>query len=751
MNLLPVFALSLLLCCPGLRAQEALKPRYLDPAAPVDERVEDLLPRLTLDEKLGLVHADSKFCTAGVPRLGIPKMWMSDGPHGVREELSLDSWRPAGRTDDFATWMPASIALASTWNPALAVAYGGVLADEARARNKHIMLGPGVNIQRSPLNGRTFEYLGEDPWLVSRMAVGTIRGMQAGDVAACVKHFAVNNQEVDRGKVNVEVDERALREIYLPAFEAAVREAGAWALMGAYNKFRGQYCCHNATLLNRVLKEEWGFRGLVMSDWGGTHSTAEAVRDGLDLEMGTRSAYQDYYLARPFRAGIEKGEYPLALLDDKVRRNLRVLFAIKGVDGRPAGSINTRAHQAAARRVAEEGMVLLKNSPTLLPLDLSTIKRIAVIGDNALRLGALGGQSSGMKAFYEITPLAGLLAYVAGRADVTYSLGVLAPQHQRFEALAFDVTGAALAPAQPSPAPESTLNAAELADRAVAAAKAADVVVFVAGLNHERNQDTESSDRLALELPYGQPELIARVAAANPRTIVVLVAGSPVTMDPWLEQVPAVLQAWYAGMEGGNALASILFGDANPSGRLPCTFPRRLADTAAHASGLARHYPGEAGTVHYDEGLLVGYRWNDAKAVEPLFPFGFGLSYTTFGYSGLNILPGGEGGALATVECEVTNTGTRAGAEVVQLYVEPVAPAVARPVRELKGFDKVLLQPGEKRTVRLALGPRAFSYYSVERKAWVAAAGEYRIAIGRSSRDLPLGGLFVLAAPVETR
>ncbi len=744
MKPLSAAALALLLCCPLGRAQDAAKPRYLDPSVPLDERVEDILPRLTLEEKLGLIHADSKFSTAGVPRLGIPKMWMSDGPHGVREEISLDSWRPAGRTDDYATWMPVSIALASTWNPELGLAYGGVLANEARQRNKHIMLGPGVNIQRTPLNGRTFEYLGEDPWLAGRMGIGVIRGLQDGAVAACVKHFAVNNQEVERGRVNVEVDERTLRELYLAPFEAAVREAGVWSVMGAYNKFRGQHCCHNGYLLNTILKGEWGFRGLVMSDWGGTHSTGEAARDGLDLEMGTRGPYANYYLADPFRRGIERGEYPLALLDDKVRRNLRVLLATKALDQRPAGSQNTRAHQATARKVAEEGMVLLKNANAFLPLDLTKITRIAVIGDNAVRLQAPGGQSSEIKACYEITPLAGLLAYTDGRADIDFSLGVLAPKYRRLEA--YDVTGAA----EHAELSDRHLDPAELADRAVAAAKLADVVIFVAGLNHERHNDTESSDRESLELPYGQPELIARVVAANPRTVVVLVAGSPVAMDPWLEKVPAVLQAWYGGMEGGNVIASILFGDVNPSGRLPCTFPRKLTESVAHASGKIRHYPGEAGTVHYDEGLFVGYRWNDAKNVEPLFPFGFGLSYTTFDLGGLKIAAGGEAGAVATVECEVTNTGARAGAEVVQLYVEPVKPSVVRPVRELKGFAKVQLQPGEKRTVRLTLNARAFSYYSPERKAWVAETGEYRIVVGRSSRDLPLRGSFRLEAAIET-
>ncbi len=746
MKRLSAALLSLCCCAVAVLAADEPRPVYLDPAAPLDARVEDLLPRLTLEEKLGLVHADSKFSTAGVPRLGIPKLWISDGPHGVREEIGPHSWRPAGRTDDFATWLPVSIALAATWSPELAQAYGGVLAAEARARGKHILLGPGVNLQRTPLNGRTFEYLGEDPWLASRVAVGVIRGLQAGEVAACVKHFALNNQEHARGTINVEVDERPLRELYLAPFEAAVREAGVWSVMAAYNKFRGQHCGHHGYLLNDVLKGEWGFRGLVVSDWGSTHSTAEAARDGLDLEMGTRApSYGDYFLAEPFRAGIERGEFPLALLEDKVRRNLRVRLATGALDGRAPGALNTRAHQALARQVAEEGMVLLKNSGALLPLDLAQVRRIAVIGDNAVRLQAHGGQSSEIKAFHEITPLAGLVERVDGRADVTFSLGVVAPKYRRLEA--FDVTGAA----EYAAAPDRRLDPAELVERAVAAARQADVAIIVAGLNHERHNDTESTDRLSLDLPYGQPELIARVAAANPRTVVVLVAGSPVAMDPWLEHVPAVVQAWYAGMEGGRALASVLFGDVNPSGKLPCTFPRRLVDTAAHASGLARHYPGEGGTVHYDEGLLVGYRWNDAKAVEPLFPFGFGLSYTSFELARLAVASGGEAGAVATVECAVTNTGPRAGAEVVQVYVEPVAPAVARPVRELKGFAKIAVPPGETRTVRIPLGPRAFSYYSPERRAWIAGAGEYRIVVGRSSRDLPLRASFQLTQPIETR
>jgi len=694
------------------RAADAGRPPYLDPAQPVEARVDDLLGRLTLDEKIALVHGDSKFTVAAIPRLGIPRRWLSDGPHGVREDVGPDTFKPANRTDDFATYLPVAVALASTWNPDAARAYGNVIGEEARRRGKDIMLGPGVNIQRTPLNGRTFEYLGEDPFLASRMAVSYIKAVQSHDVSSCVKHFACNSQETERNTVDVQMDERTLHEIYLPAFKAAVQEAGVWCVMGAYNRFRGQQCCENDYLLNQVLKTQWGFKGVVISDWNGTHNGTQAVLGGLDLEMGTAKPYADYYLARQFKEGIEKGAYPMSVLDDKVRRNLRVMFALHFLESRPEGSLNTAAHQETAQRVAEEGMVLLKNAGGALPLDAGAITSIAVIGENAVRLQAHGGGSTEMKALHEITPLEGLIRHSGGRINFTYSQGY---------------------------GKEAGVAAA---DRAVRAAKAADVALVVAGLNHERTFDCEGADRNSLDLPYGQDELIRRVAQANPRTVVVLVSGSPVRMGAWLDQVPAVLQAWYAGCEGGRALARVLFGDVNPSGKLPCTFPKKLADSPAYALGA---YPGKGGIEPYTEGLLVGYRWFDTKGIEPLFPFGHGLSYTSFAYSDLRLVAGTDSkGPVVTVEFKLTNTGSRAGAEVAQVYVHQAKPSLQRPLRELKGFRKVALKPGERQAVSIPLAREAFAFYDAEKAAWVAEKDDFEIAIGSSSRDLRLRGNFSL-------
>jgi beta-glucosidase len=678
-------------------------PAYLDPSQPVETRVEDLLSRLTLEEKISLIHADSKFTTAAIPRLGIPRRWLDDGPHGVREDIGPDTWAPAGRTDDFSTAMPAGICLAATWNPALGFKEGEAIGQEARARGKDIMLGPGVNMLRSPLCGRNFEYLGEDPYLSGRMCVGYIRGEQSQDISSCVKHFALNNQETERGSINVEVDERALREIYLPAFHAAVVDGGVWSVMGAYNQLRGQHCCHNDYLLNGILKGEWGYQGLVMSDWDGTHDTAQAARNGLDLEMGTDTNYANYYLADPYLSGLKSGQFPLAGLDEKVRRNLRVMIATHVLDAhRAPGSINTAAHEAVARQVAEEGMVLLKNDRQILPLDARRLKTIAVIGENATRLHAHGGDSSGIKAFYEITPLEGIVKLAGDRVNVIYAEGY------------------------------RKNGGPELADRAVAAAKLADAVIYVGGLNHDKGFDCEGADRKDLKLPYGQDALIQRIAAANPNTVVVL-EGTMVEMDGWLDRVPGVLQAWYPGMEGGNALAKVLFGEVNPSGKLPATFPHRLADSPAHMMG---NFPGTNGTVNYAEGLLIGYRWFDTKGIAPLFPFGHGLSYTTFRYSDLHLLPGTNSTVMAQFKLE--NTGKVAGAEVAQLYVHEKHPRLFRPEKELKGFRKVMLRPGETQTVTIPLDSDAFQYYDDTRKAWVKQADSFEIMIGSSSRDIRL-------------
>ena len=687
---------------------------YLDSGQPVEKRVEDLLSRLTLEEKISLVHADSKFTTAAIPRLGIPRRWMSDGTHGVREDIGPDTWDPQYRTDDYATCMPSSIALAATWNPELARAEGRAIGQEARKRGKDIMLGPAVNIMRTPLCGRNFEYMGEDPFLTSRIAVGYIRGEQSQDVASCIKHFAANNQENQRMTIDVEVDERALREIYLPAFHAAVKEAGVWAVMGAYNKLRGQFCSENGYLLTKVLKEEWGFKGIVISDWSATHDTAEAALNGLDLEMGTNKPYDEFYLARPYREGLQSGVYPMPGLDDKVRRSLRVLIATRVLDqNRTQGSINTHEHQIVARSIADEGIVLLKNKDHALPLDATRISSVAVIGENAARLQSYGGESSEIKAFYEITPLHGILRRAGSQLNITYSAGY----------------------------GKEPASWQQLIERAVKAARAADVAIIIGGLNHDPGQDSEGWDRKDLKLPFHQDELIRQVAAANPRTIVVLI-GTGVEMDAWLDQVPAVLQAWYPGMEGGNALAGILFGDVNPSGKLPCTFPKRLEDSPAHALG---DYPGAGGTVRYEEGLLVGYRWFDAKNIEPLFPFGHGLSYTSFEYSDLKLVRGQDPGQPGLrAEFAIANTGNRKGAEVAQLYIHEANPGLPRPLKELKGIAKIVLEPGEKQTISIPLDQGAFSYYDPAKGGWRVDPGEYEIQIGASSRDVRLGQVFHL-------
>ncbi|HEU5077957.1 MAG TPA: glycoside hydrolase family 3 C-terminal domain-containing protein [Opitutaceae bacterium] len=731
------------------RAAEKEDRPYLNPALPVEARIDDLIGRLTLDEKISLVHASGKFRAGGVPRLGIPYLWTADGPQGVREEVGVDSWEPAGRTDDFVTAMPVGMALAASWDPQLAEEYGKVVGEEARQRNKHVILGPAINIMRTPLCGRNYDYFGEDPWLTSRMTVGYVKGMQSEQTVACIKHFALNNQETERGTIDVEVDERTLREIYLPAFEAGVKEGGALSIMGAYNKFRGQHCCHNEYLLNDILKNEWGFKGSVISDWGGTHDARQAVLYGLDLEMGTGKPYDQYYLGAPFREMIEKGEVPMSVLDDKVRRNLRMLFAAGAVDGQRPAKLNTKAHLDIARRVAAEGIVLLKNDHGLLPLDPKKYTTIAVIGDNAVRKYAAGGNAAGVKAFHEITALEGITARAGRDANVVYSQGFRQPERrahgQRDVAgvRTSDLTGA-------SPEEEKTL-----AERAVRAAKEADVVVFVGGLTHQARADDEGVDRVDLSLPAHQDELIGKIVAANPRTVVVLISGSPVTMSPWLEKVPSLVQAWYGGSEAGNALADVLFGDVNPSGKLPCTFPKAIKDSPTHLGG-ARTFPGENGVVHYDEGLFVGYRWYDAKKIEPLFPFGFGLSYTTFAYSKLRVSPASESGNDAgkprvVVECDVANTGSRAGAEVVEFYVRDEQASVVRPEKELKAFSKVALAPGETKTVTVTLNARSFAYYSREQKAWIAEAGKYQILAGASSRDIRSSALYDLPQTVMVK
>ena len=705
--------------------------------------VNALLKQLTLEEKIKMVHANSAFAAGGIARLNIPELMTSDGPHGVRPEQGRD-WKAVQDPNNAGTYMPTNNTLAATWNPELGYAYGAVLGQEANFRGKDIILGPGINIIRAPLNGRNFEYLSEDPYLVGQMAVGYIKGVQAQGVSACVKHYAANNQERQRNKIDVNMSERALREIYLPGFQAAVQQGGAHALMGAYNKFRGQFATENAYLIRDILKGEWGFRGLVMSDWGSNHNTMDALRNGTDLEMGTdlvlkrnsldqsatastgaaapaatKNIYDRFYLGDAALEAIKKDPTLEPLLDDKVRRILRVMYATNMLDGkkRQPGSHNTAAHQATALKVAEEGIVLLKNNG-LLPLK-KTVKTVAVIGANATRENAGGGGSAQVQAKYEITPLQGIKNELGDKATVTYAEGYKVARGQ-----------------QADPA---------LIAQAVAAAKAADAVIYVGGYIHgydyanwgQNAYDAEGIDKPDLKMPFGQDELVKAILAANPNTVVVLLGGGPIEVSPWVGQANALVEAWYPGMEGGNALAHILFGDVNPSGKLPLTFPVKLEDAPAHKLGEYPSTPGDPLKQTYKDDIWVGYRYYDTYNVAPQFAFGHGLSYTTFKYSNLTVTPGPKS---ATVKLTVTNTGKTAGAEVVQVYVHDEQASVKRPEKELKGFKKVFLKPGEAQTVTVALNAEAFQFYSEAKKQWVLEPGKFDVLVGSSSRDIRLRG-----------
>lgn len=702
---------------------------YLDESQPIEKRVEDALSRMTLEEKVAILHAQSKFSSAGVPRLGIPEVWCTDGPHGIRPEVLWDEWDQAGWTNDSCTAFPALTCLAATWNPEMSALYGKSIGEEARYREKDILLGPGVNIYRTPLNGRNFEYMGEDPYLSSRMVVPYIEEVQKNGVAACVKHFALNNQEAHRHGIDVEVDDRALNEIYLPAFKAAVQEGGAWAVMGAYNKYKGEHCCHNRYLLNDILKRDWAFDGVVVSDWGGTHDTKQAAENGLDMEFGSwtdglswgaSNAYDNYYLAAPYLDMLRKGEASTATLDDKARRVLRLIFRTAMNTRKPFGSLNSPEHLAAARRIAGEGMVLLKNEGGVLPIDLGRAKTIAVVGENAIKMMTVGGGSSSLKVRHEYTPLEGIRAAAAGKAEVIYERGYVG-----------DVTGDYNGVKTGQDLSESRSEAQLIAD-AAAAARKADAVIFVGGLNKSNHQDCEGDDRLQYGLPYAQDKVIGALAEANPNLAVVIVSGNAVAM-PWIDRVPAVLEAWFSGSEAGNALADVVFGAVNPSGKLPFTFPVRLEDNGAHALG---EYPG-ADKVKYNESIFVGYRWHDKEQLKPLFAFGHGLSYTAFAVGNVKadrttLVPNGS----IRISADVTNTGDRAGAEVVQLYIGDEQSSLPRPVKELKGFQKVSLNPGQTQTVTFEITPGMLHYYDDAKGAWVAEPGAFTAYVGAASDDI---------------
>ena len=716
----------------------AQTPVYLDDSQPIEARVQDALGRMTLKEKVRLSYAQSKFSSPGVPRLGIPELYWNDGPHGVRMEINWNDWNHAGWTNDSITAFPALTALAATWNPDMSAIYGKSISEEALYREKDVMLGPGVNIYRTPLNGRNFEYMGEDPYLASVMVVPYIQEMQKNGVAACVKHYALNNQETWRNHIDVHVSERALYEIYLPAFKAAIVEAGSWTIMGAYNKIAGTHACHNDRMLNQILKKDWNFDGVVVSDWGGTHDTKEAALNGLEVEMGSytdglssdnSNGYDSYYLGNAYLKMIEEGKVPESVVNDKAARILRLIFRTSMNRKKPFGSICTEEHYAAAEAIGNEGIVLLKNtpvakkSPALLPLK-NDCQNILVVGDNATRKLNEGGGSSELKVKDMVSPLDGLRAIYGDRVKYAQGYAAGQPMYGNVNEIPQEVQD-------------------KLRAEAVAMAKDADVVILVGGLNKNHLQDCEGGDRQSYGLPFGQEKLIEELQAVNKNLVLVLLSGNAVEM-PWIDKVPAIVQGWYLGSMGGKSIANVLSGKVNPSGKLPFSFPVKLTDNGAHSFD-SLCYPGDGVKQVYKEDILVGYRWHDTKKIPAAFAFGHGLSYTTFEY----------GKAVASakkmtaddqleISVKVKNTGAVAGKEVVQLYIGDDKSSVVRPLKELKHFQKIALNSGEEQTVTFIVSADDLKYYDEASKDWKAEAGKFKAYIGSSSADIRTVVPFVL-------
>lgn len=726
MNMKKLFFSSLLtLFIFQAQAQTSSAPVYLDESKSIEARVNDALSRMSLEEKIAMIHAQSKFSTPGCPRLGIPEIWMSDGPHGVRMEIDWDTWNHAGWTNDSCTAFPALTCLAATFNPDLSLDYGNALGEESRFRKKDIILGPGVNIYRTPMNGRNFEYMGEDPYLASKMVVPFIKGVQQNGVAACMKHFALNNQELWRGHIDVEVSDRALYEIYLPAFKAGVQEGKVWAVMGSYNKFRGQYCSHHELLINKILKGEWGFDGVVVTDWGSAHSTKEAAMNGLDIEMGSWTngltwgesfAYDNYFMAQPYFDMIKSGELPVSTLDEKVKRVLRLNFRTNMNRNRPYGSFATPMHADVARKVAEEGIVLLKNEKNFFPIAKDKYKKIVVIGENATRSLTVGGGSSELKVKQEISPLDGLKAkYGDNKVVYTMGYGSGPTVYDNFV---------------PSP-----YNADSLKNEALTLAKGADVILFFGGLNKNFQQDCEGADRITYDLPFGQNELIDDLLKINKNLGVILVSGNAVSM-PWLNKVPALMQSWYLGSEAGSATANVIVGDITPSGKLPFSIPVRLEDNGANSFG-AISYPGDSIKQIYKEEILVGYRWHDTKKIPALFPFGYGLSYTTFEYGKANTdKKEYSKDETIKVAISVMNKGKADGAESVQVYSSQAKPSVERPDKELKAFKKVFLKAGETKTIEMEVPVKSLAFFDDKTHNWIVESDQFTLHCAASSADV---------------
>lgn len=711
----------------GMQAQTL--PIYLDESKPVEQRIDDALSRMTLEEKIAVVHAQSKFSSPGVMRLGFPDFWTDDGPHGVRPDVLWDEWEQAGQTNDSCVAFPALTCLAATWNPQLSNIYGAALGEEALYRGKAMMLGPGVNIYRTPLNGRNFEYMGEDPYLASKMVVPYIQGLQSKGVAACVKHYALNNDEEYRHQVNVIVSDRALHEIYLPAFKAAVTEGKTWGIMGAYNLYKNQHNCHNEIMLNKILKTDWGYDGVVVSDWGGAHDTDQAVKYGLDMEFGTwtdgltmgaTNAYDNYYLAAPYKKLIKEGKYTTKELDEKVRRILRLFYRTTMNRNRPYGFLCSDAHYEVARKIAGEGIVLLQNKGNLLPMSLGAGKKVLVVGENAIKMMTVGGGSSSLKVQREVLPLEGIEeACKAAGATCDFARGYVGDINQSYNGV---VVGRNL---------KDDRSKEELINEAVEKAKGVDYVIVVGGLNKSDYQDCEGHDRKDMNMPYAQNELVEALAKVNKNVVFVCVSGNAISL-PWKDKVPAIVQGWFLGSESGHGIADVLTGAVNPSGKLPFTWYASLDQVGAHALNT---YPGtwreneKVIDEEYKEGIFVGYRWTDKNKQKPLFPFGHGLSYTTFEYGKAKM----NG---MTVTTTVKNTGDRKGSEVVQLYISDVKSSLPRPVKELKGFQKVTLNPGESCEVTFNIDNSMLSFYDDAKGEWRMEPGRFEAIIGASAGDI---------------
>ena len=785
-----------------MMAANAQKPIYLDESKPLEQRVQDALSRMTLEEKCRITYAQSKFTSPGVPRLGIPELYMSDGPHGVRMEINWNDWAHANWTNDYCTAFPALTCLAATWNTDLAQLYGKSVGEEARYRKKDILLGPGVNIYRTPLNGRNFEYMGEDPYLAGEMAIPYIQGLQSNGVACCLKHYILNDQEEFRGHVDVKISDRALQEIYLAPFKAAVQRGGAWSIMGSYNCYRGIHNTHNPYLINQILKKDMGFDGAVITDWGAAHDTKQSVLNGLDIEMGSYTngltteagdfGYDDYYLGKEYLRMAKAGEVSMDVVNEKAGRVLRLIFRSAMNSKKPFGSINSPEHLAANRLIAEEGIVLLKNDVVkatqskLLPIDAKKYKTVLVVGDNATKPLCPGGGSSELKPKDEVSPLRGIQERFGKEWNIIYAQG--------YESGPSRYDGA-------DSIPEELQS--KLHDEAIEKAKQADLIIYIGGLNKNHFEDCEGGDRRSFNMSYNQDKLIADLIAVQPNMITIIVSGNAVAM-PWLSKTPALIQSWYLGSEAGHALAGVLSGDVNPSGKTVFSYAARLEDYPAHQYGLigypgvepkdlpgmfntgidrtpsglesegvkngnptsaflisnasklqkavpaalsnanlntdfnAMKHNGEGNEVQvYADDIFVGYRYFDTKKKPLLFPFGYGLSYTTFAYSDAAI-SSKTIAADGTIEVSINvkNTGSVAGKEIVQLYIGDDKASVVRPAKELKGFKKVSLNPGETKTVKFTISANDLKFYDETKGEWIAEPGTFKAYIGASSADI---------------